>query len=122
MFHMQKNQPYSVSPTIILGGRRAPLKVKYILFNFILYKCNFCLYMVVRLHISARCAHTDRETRANTHTYSTETCAHTQVSRLPPADRERVSENMSLQPPEKQTKISAFFKHTESFKDFGGPH
>ncbi len=44
-----------------------------------------------------------------THTH-TDTCTHTQVSTLPPADREHATENMSHQPLEKQAKISAFFK------------
>ena len=50
--------------------------------------CNFCLYMVARLQFSALCiAHGGVPPRcAQTHT-QTDTCAHTQVSTLPPADR-----------------------------------
>ena len=48
-------------------------------------------------------AHTDECARTLTH-------VRTQVSNLPPANREHPSENMSHEPPEKQSKISAFFK------------
>src|SRR4029434_6681313 len=47
--------------------------------------CNFCLYMVARLQFSvSRMAEFRHDAHKHTHT---DTCAHTQVSTLPPADR-----------------------------------
>src|SRR4029434_7036 len=60
----------------------------YVIYLIYTTACNFCLYMVARLQFSALCiAHGGGPPRcAQTHTHThTDTCAHTQVSTLPPA-------------------------------------